>query len=487
MAIKISKKRVSTTQRGLLKSAKERLTSATAIEALLQVCYDSDITSGSETVHPDWAEIFVANSRRLRSYLEADKFVELERLFDQSEPYDLEVLKIDLATSRVAFLLGAGASKPNPSDIPTVTELLPDLLQRARRLNRQDLDRLADFCEESKIQNIEDLLTAAQLSEFCSRNPAVLRLIEFLIYRKEPEESGSSYLSARSRRRHGSVSDLSAVAFLQDTLQVLFGLLSSRMLPAKPNAAHKAIADYVQKNKSTSILTTNYDCCMDLALGTERVNFSYLVDFANRKPARKAASLRCSLIKLHGSLNWFYCDTCQQVHLIDIKKTVKDYIADQGCYSVIAVCKDCGGQRRGLLVPPLAMKFDLAPPLTPLIERAQEAFNHAQVIVVVGFSFAEADLYISRMLTKALQTSKGVKVIVFDPDSGVVDKLRRQLSLRIPGFDSERILRVKGDCSQTLPAFLTGKLKSLEIKKQRFPKKKASAKDKKIKKNKGKK
>jgi thiamine pyrophosphate-dependent acetolactate synthase large subunit-like protein len=149
------------------------------------------------------------------------------------------------------------------------------------------------------------------------------------------------------------------------------------------------------------------------------------------------------------------------VYLIDIKKTVREYLADENCYSVIAVCKGCGGQRRGLLVPPLAMKFDMAPPLNPLIERAQEAFEGADVILAVGFSFAEADLYISRMLMKPLQLSDQSKVVVFDPDYAVVDKLRRQMSLRISGFDSKRILRVAGDCSETIPAFLSGRLKSL--------------------------
>jgi hypothetical protein len=155
--------------------------------------------------------------------------------------------------------------------------------------------------------------------------------------------------------------------------------------------------------------------------------------------------------------------------LIDIKKAVREYLADENCYSVIAVCRGCGGQRRGLLVPPLVMKFDLAPPLTPLIERAQEAFNNADIIVAVGFSFAEADLYISRMLTKPLQSSKDVKVVVFDPDYGVVDRLRRQMSLRISSFQPDRILRVAGDCSQMLPAFLSGKLRSLVMKSKSSP------------------
>jgi hypothetical protein len=312
MAIKISNSQVSETQEILLRDAKAQPTSQEAIEALLTVFGDDDITSGRETVHPEWAEIFAANAPELRSRLQGRKFGALEQVFGRTPPYDKDVLKIDPAASKILFLLGAGASKPRPSDIPTVTELLPDLLQRARRLNRQDLDRLADFCEGSKIRNIEDLLTAAQLSEFCSRNPIVLRLIEFLIYRRDREQSEPSpyTLTSYSLEPRSAAGDLAAVAFLQDTLQVLFGLLSSRMLPAKPNAAHQAIAKHVQANKLSAIVTTNYDCCMDLALGTAGKDFSYLVEFANAKATASSIAPQCSLIKLHGSLNWFYCDTC---------------------------------------------------------------------------------------------------------------------------------------------------------------------------------
>jgi hypothetical protein len=74
------------------------------------------------------------------------------------------------------------------------------------------------------------------------------------------------------------------------------------------------------------------------------------------------------------------------------QKTVRD-----SPYIVIGNCKDCGGQRRGLLIPPVAMKCDVAPALTPLLSEAKIALERDDLIVVVGLSFAEADLYISRM------------------------------------------------------------------------------------------
>lgn len=195
-------------------------------------------------------------------------------------------------------------------------ELLPDLLSRARRLDRDDVTRLADFCEESSINNLEDLLTAAQLGEFCSRNPTVLSVLDFLLFGARSQE-------VPTRRRARGLADPASVAFLQDTLQILFGLLSSRMLPARPNTGHEAIAKYVSQVRDASIVTTNYDCCMDIALSEVQRAVDYQLDFSNREQDESVAE-KTTLLKLHGSLNWFYCETCQDVHLIDIEKSVAD-------------------------------------------------------------------------------------------------------------------------------------------------------------------
>ena len=364
------------------------------------------------------------------------------------------VSTIDPAEEAIAFLLGAGASKPSPSDIPTVAELLPELLNRARRLDREQVTNLANFCDEQRIDNIEDLLTAVQIAAFCSRNPGILSLVEYQLFGEETTGR------PRRRTRPGPVrADVSSVAYLQDTVQVLFGLLSNLMLPASPNAGHQAIVDYVREKPLTPIVTTNYDCCIDLALINNSVPFSYTVDFANSEVLPEGSGGASSLIKLHGSLNWFYCETCQKVRLIDIKQTAMDYKNQRGEYPIISVCNDCGGQRRGLLVPPHAMKFDVAPPLQPLIANAASCFENKTLIVVVGFSFADADLYILRMLIKAMQESESTRLAIIDPDASVVRKVRSKFEAQIPDFDAQsRILGLGGDCSDILPQFLRGDL-----------------------------
>jgi hypothetical protein len=85
---------------------------------------------------------------------------------------------------------------------------------------------------------------------------------------------------------------------------------------------------------------------------------------------------------------------------------------------------------------------------------ARTNFEKADLIVVVGFSFAEADVYISRMLSKSMQMNSTQKVIISDPDAAIGDKIRRKLKLSIPKFDINRVILMDGDCAKLLPKFL---------------------------------
>ena len=459
MTVTLGDREISAAQWASLKTAQRTRSVHDIASLLFSVSTNGDIASGREQLHPDWLSVFdlyrgqLADAESIGQLQNVDS---ISKFFGAIDAIDPVVTTIDPRSENIVFLLGAGASKPNPSDIPTVKELLPELLSRARRLDREQVTHLADFCDQQGIDNIEDLLTATQISAFCSRNPRILSLVDFQLFGEVMPDRSRHSLGRRSRSP-----DVSSVAYMQDTLQVLFGLLSSLMLPARPNTGHQAITQYVAKKPSTAIVTTNYDCCIDLALLEGGVQFVYTVDFANPSVLAVSPDAPCRLIKLHGSLNWFYCETCQKVRVIDIRKTVKEYTEQRGEYPIISVCNECGGQRRGLLVPPHAMKFDVAPPLQPLIGTASSCFSDSTLIVVVGFSFADADLYISRMLTKAMQKSTDIRMAIVDPERSVVERVRRKFASQIPNFDADnRIVNLQGDCAEILPRFLGGELLS---------------------------
>lgn len=451
MSVNVGTDRISYGQLRILSRVQYAPLSRYLERAFQSIVNNGEILMGNEQLHESWLDIFQQSREILQQRMSFEEFEKVDNFFEPITRYgvhDHPLTEINPHKEKIVFLLGAGASKPAPSNIPTVKELLSELIDRARRLDREQVTQLADYCEKNNITNIEDLLTAVQILEFCSRNPNILDLVQYQLFGNRTE---------RDFQMSPVRNDVSSVAFLQDTLQVLFALLSNLMLPAKPNAGHNAIVKYLNKQTETTIITTNYDCCIDLALIEANVSCEYEIEFANNKTASTQSQRKTSLIKLHGSLNWFYCETCQAVWIIDIAKTVQAYLEKSGEYPIISVCSQCGGQRRVLLMPPHAIKFNVASPLQPLIAHAANYFENATLIVAVGFSFADADQYITRMISKALQASSNAKLIIIDPIIDVVSKVQEKFSSQIPNFDSQnRIIRLQGDCSELLPKFLKG-------------------------------
>jgi NAD-dependent SIR2 family protein deacetylase len=368
------------------------------------------------------------------------------------QPVDKEIGDIRLATSQsVVLLLGAGASSPQPSSIPTVSGLLPELWRRARRVGREDIDRLEKWCQDHSITNIEDLLTAAYVANFSAKNAGMTGLLDYFLFggtRLEPPDEGPAF---RQRRTTAPRVDVASIAMVQDTLQILFGLLADTMIPAGPNTAHEAIASFLKAHHRTSIVTTNYDGCIDEALIRAKVPFQTLVD-----PSSQARDDAVDLVKIHGSINWAYCDSCQSVREFDLPALKSAYEDDTYSYAVIGICKTCSGQRRPLLVPPMAFNFIMFPNLIRLWETARQRIEDADYLIVVGYSFSEADTYVTKIVGRSMTAKKRQKIVVCDPNRLLVPNVRQRFAARIDNFDVHRVLQATGSCSDLLPGILQG-------------------------------
>ena len=252
------------------------------------------------------------------------------------------------------------------------------------------------------------------------------------------------------RRRSSPDVDASSIALFQDTLQTLFGLLTSTMILAKPNLAHTAISKFLRHRPETRIVTTNYDGCMDEALLAAGHNLEGTI--GTTQPGSDVDNIQ--LIKMHGSINWSYCDSCQDVKAFDLSSLKGAFENDSLSYAVIGICRTCGGQRRPLLVPPLSFKFMTFPNLVSLWNSARRAIESSAVIIAVGYSLSEADTYITQMLSRSMALCPNQVLIVCDTDLSLVRTLRKRFSARIEAFDDRRILRVGGSCEHTLPKLL---------------------------------
>ena len=177
--------RISQQQRRWLSRAKSGVEVDDIGLLLFRLFRNKKSVAEKKELHSEWLDIYRRHKEQLEMEMPSGIFQQLDKFFGSVLLYEQLVSEVNPSESKIAFLLGAGASKP--SDIPTVKELLSELLKRARRLDREEVTRLADFCQESKIDNIEDLLTAVRISEFCSKNSEVMRLVNFLIFSEEDE------------------------------------------------------------------------------------------------------------------------------------------------------------------------------------------------------------------------------------------------------------------------------------------------------------
>jgi len=417
-----------------------------------------------EPLDPRWMNIWEEKYKRYAhrsAPLHIIRYIEEEIVQSPKvKAIDEEVWEIKINDDiKVTFLLGAGASAP--SDIPTVDKLLSELWKRARKIGREDLDRLAKWCSERDINNIEDLLTAAYISYFAARNRNITSLLGYFIFSGGRELSEEVYFLQRRRLPRSPEIDVSSISFLQDTLQTLFGLLTSTMISASPNPTHQAIVDFIKTHKNTSIITTNYDGCIDEALLRDGIPLKGTIS-----GEKGDSSDAIQLIKMHGSINWAYCDSCQDVREFDLLELKEAYEKDKLSYPVMGICKNCGGLRRPLLVPPLSFKFLMFPNLIDIWNSASQSIEEADYLIIVGYSFAEADTYITKIISISMSLKENQKMIIVNTDPNLVPTLRDRFSAHIDGFNEKRILKACESSEKILPDILRSMLGQKDIKKE---------------------
>lgn len=443
--------KISARQRELLKELKTKdVPSQRIAYGLYQF-----VNEKGESLLPSWKPIWesIRDNVYEKHILPESILLKIDAAIDALRFVDEVLQKLRLkATDRVCFLLGAGASASPPSSIPTVANLLPELWRRAGKIGRDDIDRLSDWCRSNRVQNIEDLLTAAYLANFAAKSSSITGLLNYFLFREDDKEEEVGPHIRRGTRTSQRV-DASSIALLQDTLQVLFGLLTSTMIPATPNPGHDAIVSFIKKHSGTGVVTTNYDGCLDEAVIRAGFHLNTYAD-ETRQPESEAIDL----VKIHGSINWSYCESCHQVREFSLLDLKESYEKDLHSYAVIGICKNCGGQRRPLLIPPMGLKFVMFPNLIRLWNTARERLENAEYIIVVGFSFAEADSYISKIIERSMTRNQLQRIVICDPNPNLATVLRDRFLARIDGFEQSRVMSAMGSAHDLLPTVLSGML-----------------------------
>lgn len=418
----------------------------------------------AEPLDPRWLDIWKEKKIKVSKNVPSGIIKTIDKEMESIKVVNEEIWKIKInSDTKITFLLGAGASAP--SGIPTVDKLLSELWKRARKIGRKDLDKLAKWCDGRNITNIEDLLTAAYISDFTATNRAITSLLDYFLFSRrreleEEEEEEDYFVTRRRRALIATEIDVSSISFLQDTLQTLFGLLTGFMISASPNATHNAIVNFIKEHKNSSIITTNYDGCMDESILRNKMQLKGTIGSESEENNPDAVQL----IKMHGSINWAYCDSCQVVREFDLLELKETYEKDKLSFPVIGICKNCGGLRRPLLVPPLSFKFLMFPNLVDIWSSANQSIEEADYIIVVGYSFSEADTYITKIISRSISMNKNQKMIIVNTDQKLASTLRDRFSARIDKFNEKRILEACESSEKILPDILKSMLEKKGIK-----------------------
>lgn len=170
--------------------------------------------------------------------------------------------------------------------------------------------------------------------------------------------------------------------------------------------------------KKYSFFSLNYDILLDnalLKLSDNYPNFwtdvDYAIQFRNEgddwRPPRKE---KVYLLKLHGSLNWLYCPTCNSIKITPKDKGVMKI------YTHSEICEKDKSNQRALIIPPTWQKVYDNPYLVSIWLKAEQLLRIANKVIFIGYSMPESDIHIKYLMKKSLYRNKQpfTEIVVID-------------------------------------------------------------------------
>lgn len=175
-----------------------------------------------------------------------------------------------------------------------------------------------------------------------------------------------------------------------------------------------------------SFINLNYDILLDNALmnlynnSHNKIYLDYGIELWRNfllKNWSRPKDPRVYLLKPHGSLNWFYCPSCNSIYLnikgTEFKKTEIE--------PIIPECTYCKSKQTLFIIPPTFFKTLTNVHITTILQNIQKEIVNSDYLVFIGYSFPDADLHLKYIIKKAFQfLSKSREIIViekeFDPN-----------------------------------------------------------------------
>ncbi len=202
---------------------------------------------------------------------------------------------------------------------------------------------------------------------------------------------------------------------------------------------HKFWKGIQKYNSNVSIITLNYDTLLEQAFDNLFKRFGY-IDYCThlmnydkinqlkefnfwinpREPVEvegDTAPVPIKIIKLHGSLNWKYCNCCNQTLLTPWDRTIDLQKGKFLGYTYPEkekyeyVCPLDGTEFQTLIMPPTYIKSLNQPVISQLISEASREIRDAKKIIFIGYSLSDADVHIKALFRKQLREDHELIVV----------------------------------------------------------------------------
>ncbi|MCX7874914.1 MAG: SIR2 family protein [Melioribacteraceae bacterium] len=321
------------------------------------------------------------------------------------------------STRDVIFVLGAGAS--NPDGVPLQKELLPMIIS-------EEIDEIYNS-EIGKIVN-EFLTDNFEFDKSENQFPQLEAVFGFLDYFIAQNES------LNSKYTYEKIRDIKE--YLIKLIHYVVNLRTDKSSPYY----HKFWNLITQHSSNVSIITLNYDTLLEQAFDFIFKKKNGFIDYCiplmnyeklpqlkdynfwvnTREPIlvdEDANPNSYKILKLHGSLNWKYCNCCNQILLtpwdrkIDLNKGkfLGYTYPDNKEYEFR--CPIDGTEFQTLIMPPSFSKSLNNSIIMQLFSEAAREIRTTKKIVFIGYSLSDADVHIKALFKKAILNDVELLVI----------------------------------------------------------------------------
>ena len=323
-------------------------------------------------------------------------------------------------TRDVVFVLGAGASYGD--GVPLQRDILPMLLDGSmENLERSAIGRqVKEFIEAN-------FYVDAEAGEF-PKLGAVFGFLDYFISQRE---------SLNARYDYEEI-----IVVKENLIKIIHYIVNERSNRQSP-FYHRFWEAIQRHNRNASIITLNYDTLLEQAfqpLYSETGYIDYCIHLMNyekhdtlkefqfwvnpREPVMAEPHEDPALfkiIKLHGSLNWKYCNCCNQALLTTWDRSID---LDSGSFVGYTqpeqkeyeyICPVDGTEFQTLILPPSYVKILSNPVISQLFSEASREIRATRRIVFIGYSLSDGDVHVKALLKKHLHPD--VELVAINPTS----------------------------------------------------------------------